>query len=258
VRSPCTERRTSSTLVHQLTDNWRSLPSPRTVLHPGANHASLSLPSTLPAKTAFLLLQNEIPLDQTKHYLSLASAAGASAVFNPSPMPTAAQIRAFEWGKLGWLVVNEGEMQALLAALPEAAASAAESAKGIESEAVPEKLRPLLPELYRLASHPLLRSDTPPGLILTLGAAGSVTLPPNAAPFHTPSAPLQGSYRDTTGAGDTFLGFFVGSLMRGLDVREAVRRATRAAGMAVEREGAMEAVPSWEEVEARLAADNAK
>lgn len=227
-----------------------------TVLHPGANHASLSLPSALPAGTAFLLLQNEIPLEQTKHYLMLAAAAGASAVFNPSPMPTAAEIRAFEWGKLGWLVVNEGEMQTLLAALPDAPESANSSSTAAEIESVPEKLRPLLLELYRLAGHPLLRSATsPPGLILTLGAAGSVTLAPSSAPFHTPSAPLEGSYRDTTGAGDTFLGFFVGSLMRGLDVRHAVRHATRAAGMAVEREGAMEAVPSWDEVEARLAAD---
>lgn len=147
-------------------------------------------------------------------------------------------------------------MQALLNALPEAIDTAQPASEGAEATAaVPEKLRPLLPELYRLAGHPLLRSTSPPGLILTLGAAGSVTLPPSLTPFHTPSAPLQGSYRDTTGAGDTFLGFFVGSLMRGLDVREAVLHATRAAGMAVEREGAMEAVPSWEEVEARLAAD---
>lgn len=234
---------------------------PSAVLHPGANYLSLPEPDALPARTAFVLLQNEIPLGQTAHYLALAAKAGASAVFNPSPMLVADEIRAFDWGQLGWLVVNEGEMQALLAAL-QAASPAAPSETTAAAAGVPDKLRSLLPDLFRLAAHPLLQSASPPGLILTLGGAGSLTLPPPAsasapsAPFHTPASPLKGSYRDTTGAGDTFLGFFVGSLMRGLGVRDAVARATRAAGMAVEREGAMEAVPAWDEVEARLEEDN--
>jgi ribokinase len=217
-------------------------------LHPGANHLQLETPSILPEGTAFLLLQNEIPLPQTMHYLSLAAAAKACAVFNPSPMLSPEEIRAFEWGRLGWLVVNEGEMQSLLHALPEASSSGLT----LEMAGMPLSLEAVLPDLFRLATHPLLQAPATPGIILTLGPAGSVTLPPgSSSPFHTSASTLRGSYRDTTGAGDTFLGFFVGSLMRGLEVAQAVQRATTAAGMAVEREGAMQAVPSWEEVEQR-------
>lgn len=217
-------------------------------MHPGANHLKLETPPALPEGTAFLLLQNEIPLPQTTHYLSLATAAKACAVFNPSPMLSPEEIRAFEWGRLGWLVVNEGEMKSLLDALPEASISDST----LETANIPSNLQAVLPNLHRLAAHPLLQAPAASGIILTLGPAGSVTLPPSSSsPFHTSASTLRGSYRDTTGAGDTFLGFFVGSLMRGLDVAQAVQRATTAAGMAVERKGAMEAVPSWDEVEQR-------
>ena len=61
--------------------------------------------------------------------------------------------------------------------------------------------------------------------------------------------------RDTTAAGDTFLGYFI-QAAAGRD-REAVGRALKmasmAAALAVAREGAMPSVPAREEVEAALA-----
>jgi ribokinase len=48
---------------------------------------------------------------------------------------------------------------------------------------------------------------------------------------------------DTTGAGDTFSGYFIAARAKGLDVNEALRIACKASSIAVSRPGAMEAVP---------------
>jgi ribokinase len=59
---------------------------------------------------------------------------------------------------------------------------------------------------------------------------------------------------DTTGAGDTFLGYFLAGLDGGLAVAEALRRAAAAAAIQVTRPGAAEAIPAAAEVDAFLAA----
>ena len=53
---------------------------------------------------------------------------------------------------------------------------------------------------------------------------------------------------DTTGAGDTFSGYFIASRTRGFSPAEALGIASRAASIAVSRRGAMEAVPLAKEV----------
>jgi ribokinase len=55
---------------------------------------------------------------------------------------------------------------------------------------------------------------------------------------------------DTTGAGDTFTGYVLASLDRGLPMPEAIRLATRAAALAVTRPGAADAIPTLAEAEA--------
>ena len=58
---------------------------------------------------------------------------------------------------------------------------------------------------------------------------------------------------DTTGAGDTFTGYFLASRAAGKDPREALRLASVASSLAVSRKGAGPSIPSAEEVEkARL------
>lgn len=58
---------------------------------------------------------------------------------------------------------------------------------------------------------------------------------------------------DTTGAGDTFLGFALAGLDRGAPVADALRRASAAAAIQVTRPGAAEAIPTGAEVDAFLA-----
>lgn len=57
---------------------------------------------------------------------------------------------------------------------------------------------------------------------------------------------------DTTGAGDTFLGFALAGIDSGQDIPSALRRAAAAAALQVTRPGAAEAIPSGEEVAAFL------
>jgi ribokinase len=53
---------------------------------------------------------------------------------------------------------------------------------------------------------------------------------------------------DTTGAGDTFTGYFIAARARGLSVGEALAVACKASSIAVSRKGAMEAIPLAGEV----------
>ncbi len=53
---------------------------------------------------------------------------------------------------------------------------------------------------------------------------------------------------DTTAAGDTFTGYFIASLMRGMPMEEVLRISAKAASIAVTKEGAANSIPSCEEV----------
>ena len=58
---------------------------------------------------------------------------------------------------------------------------------------------------------------------------------------------------DTTGAGDTFLGYYVSRMTKGASNEECLRYATQAAALCVQRPGAAPSIPLLEEVERALA-----
>ena len=60
---------------------------------------------------------------------------------------------------------------------------------------------------------------------------------------------------DTTGAGDTFTGFFLAGLLAMDAPADALHRACLAAAISVERAGAATSIPSLQEVLQRAAAD---
>ena len=83
-------------------------------------------------------------------------------------------------------------------------------------------------------------------IVLTLGGDGSV--------YRDGDTVLrQGIYKvpvvDTTAAGDTFTGYFIGGLQLGEDPKTALEHAAKAAAIAVSRPGAAPSVPNREEVE---------
>ena len=53
---------------------------------------------------------------------------------------------------------------------------------------------------------------------------------------------------DTTGAGDTYIGYFVKGVIEELSLIEAAKLATKASAIAVTRFGAVDSIPSYNEV----------
>jgi len=228
------------------------------VLHHAANHIELP-PPTPDSLEGFthLLLQNEIPLKSTKEYLSAAHALGIVTIMNPSPLPTAEETRAFPWGKLSWLIVNEGEARDLLASVGNAHA-----VEAIELVLPPEgtpkdetAARSAHTVGSKLASHPTFKKVN---IICTLGSAGlvafvSLAQDPGKKALYLPSAKLDGAVVDTTGAGDCFAGYLVSGLM-GLkqshkeDILGVLNASVKAAGICVQRRGTIDSIPLREEV----------
>lgn len=85
------------------------------------------------------------------------------------------------------------------------------------------------------------------GLLITRGGAGAEYRDLRAGTtYRQPAFPVQPV--DTTGAGDTFAGYFAATLDRGDPIPEALRLAAAAAALKVTRRGAGDAIPSMPEV----------
>jgi len=95
-----------------------------------------------------------------------------------------------------------------------------------------------------LASH-LYESWTPKGVVITLGADGLV--------YEAGDGPVvvkaeQVDAVDTVGAGDAFCGYLAASLAEGASLSEAVEIAKVAGALCVTRPGAVDAIPTSDEV----------
>ena len=85
----------------------------------------------------------------------------------------------------------------------------------------------------------------PAALVLTLGKAGAMYAAGGAVLQHgTYDVPVV----DTTAAGDTFTGYFLSGLARGLGPAQALEQASKASSIAVSRKGATASIPKLEEV----------
>ncbi|KAH9993311.1 Ribokinase-like protein [Russula compacta] len=232
------------------------------ILHKGANFALPDPPAQSDVERhstgiSHLLLQNEIPWDSTLVHLSYAHAQGLVTIFNPSPMPVDTQLHAFPWVALSWLIINEGEAESLLRAI---GGSSRNHKLGEEYPANwPDDngLRLAFSTLNKLRHCEQLAATS---IVCTLGAAGVLTSICGLSEIlYLPAAALEGNVRDTTGAGDCFTGYFIAGLMqfgnKQLSKDQAVellRLSVQAAGMCVEKNGAMESIPERVDVEARL------
>lgn len=186
------------------------------VLCPGSNHG-LTRPFIDRVLRHFgpgdmLLLQNET--NEIPYLMERAAARGMEIAFNAAPMTEA--VRDYPLGLLRWLLVNETE------------------ARGLSGLAEPEQAAKAICE-----SYPKLE------LILTLGADGVLYRKQDFS-LYIPARRVE--TLDTTGAGDTFTGFFLAAVAEGADPGYSLTLAAAAAALAVTRPGAAEAVPSLEEV----------
>jgi ribokinase len=189
------------------------------VVNSGANALFTSLSeeqAELIREADVLVLQLEIPLETVRAAAAIARAASTRVVLNAAPVcPLPAELLAL----LDVLIVNETE----------AAQLAGPDATDLESRAH---------ELGRFV----------PTVVITLGSAGSALLHRgDAATTLIPAHSVEAV--DTTGAGDTFCGAFASALDEGLELHEAVRFATAASALAVQRTGAVPSIPDREEID---------
>jgi len=166
----------------------------------------------------YLLLQNEI--SGLPHLLRAGAEKGLKIVLNASPIDDA--LLSADLSPLDWLVVNELECARV-------------AGVGDTEEA------------YRL----LCRRYPGTGILLTLGEKGSVCFR-DGREYRQAAYPAKAV--DTTGAGDTFMGYFVAGLRRGRPIPEIMRLASMASSIAVSRPGAAQSIPLLAEAEAAVAA----
>ncbi len=84
-------------------------------------------------------------------------------------------------------------------------------------------------------------------VIVTLGAEGATWFGPDG-PAHV--AAVKVTPVDTTGAGDTFSGYLLAGLDRGMPMKQAMGQAMRAAALMVTRHGTADVIPDLAEVQA--------
>lgn len=183
------------------------------VLHGGANQSftQATLEKILLDKNnaaGYLLIQNECNL--LTESIALARSAGLKVALNPAPMSES--IKSLTFSDIDLLIVNQLEAESLTGKT--------------EREGTIRALSALAPDTQ---------------VVLTLGASGAVLL--HQGRCIEASSPAV-NVVDTTGAGDTFVGYFLAGCVSGMDGGVALERACKAASIAVTKQGATPSIPS--------------
>ena len=101
-------------------------------------------------------------------------------------------------------------------------------------------------ESWEQIADDLLKKFPQATIVLTMGSEGSVFKNQN-------ETVCQSIYKvqavDTTAAGDTFSGYFIGGILGGLSAKEAMDQASKASAIAVTRKGAAPSIPVLAEVQ---------
>ena len=166
----------------------------------------------------YLVLQNEI--NELSYIMEAAHNKGMKIVLNPSPMNE--KIFKLPLETVDVFMLNEVEASQILGKA---------SAKDADMDALADELHAKYPDAV---------------IVLTIGSAGSIYMG-NGKKFRQPVYKVKAV--DTTAAGDTFTGFFIGGQLRGLSAEDSMDLASRAAAIAVTRPGAAPSIPELVEVE---------
>ncbi len=186
------------------------------VLHGGANQC-VTATEVVTALSSFaagdyLLLQNEI--SSISNLISAGAQRGLRVVFNPAPMTPA--IRSYPLESIAVFILNETE--------------AAELTGATVPEAIGAAMRQSFPNAIT---------------VLTLGRQGAICFQAHDT-IYQPAEKV--TALDTTGAGDTFIGFFLAQLIQTNDIQQALQMGCRAAALCVTRPGAAASIPRRAEI----------
>jgi ribokinase len=194
---------------------------------PGANHRltpdRARRHADLLASAEVVLLQLETPIDTVRWALSEARRAGKRTVLNPAParvLPLPADLLPL----VDYLTPNEIEAGLLT---------------GREVRT---------PDDAEAAGRVLVARGVAT-VVITLGAAGAVAVGA-AGTLRVPAFPV--AVIDTVGAGDAFSGALAASLAAGAPIEDALLVASATGGLTCTRRGAVDAMPTREEVVALI------
>lgn len=157
-----------------------------------------------------LVLQNEI--SELEYLIEKAYQKEMKIVLNPSPWKET--LRNLDWNKITLLMCNEIEGQELT------------------GKQMPEEI------LEKLKGREV---------VLTLGSGGAWYQNAEGARFYQPIFKVKAV--DTTGAGDTFTGYFVENWSAGRPAGQCLEEAAKAAAISVSRPGAAVSIPCKQEVQ---------
>ncbi len=214
----CTDAERTGNAVIQVDDAGENA----IFLYAGANHKITrhEVHQVLDAFAAgeVVLLQNEINL--VGYIIEAAVERGLKVCFNPAPMTP--EVSAMPLHLVDTLILNQSEAGEL--AMERCANSSDD-----------DGMLTALAEKY-------------PGvdLILTLGSQGVLA---RCGEESVRVGAPQVKAVDTTAAGDTFIGFYLASRTGGMELRQALEFACKAAAISVTRQGAMNSIPRLEEVQ---------
>jgi ribokinase len=165
-----------------------------------------------------LLMQLEVPMDTVEYAARMAHEKGIKVVLNPAPA-------AFLSNEL---------LKCLYAVIPNK--TEAEMLSGIKVSDL---------ETAKQAAD-IIAAKGVDKVVITLGSKGALIK--DGQHYSFVSADLVEAV-DTTAAGDTFCGAFCVGISEGLSIEDAVKMATKAAGITVTREGAQAAIPYRKEIQ---------
>ncbi len=160
----------------------------------------------------FIILQNEISC--LNYLINKAYERGLKIVLNPSPFND--NLINVDYNKISYLILNEIEAQIF-------------------------SKKPTIKEFLLFIE----KNYNDLHVVLTLGKNGCLYKYKNDY-FTQPS--FFTKVIDTTGAGDTFLGFFTAEILKGSSPKLAIKIASAAASIAISRKGAASAIPTRNEV----------
>jgi ribokinase len=160
----------------------------------------------------FLVLQNEI--NCINYLVNAAYKRGLTIVLNPSPMSQS--IKELDFSKIDFLILNEIE------------------GREISGQKSPERILN-----YLLSNYSNLK------IVLTLGENGVIYR--DNVQEHKQEA-YKVKVKDSTAAGDTFLGYFLNMVSKKSDIKMALNVASKASAITVSRKGSSSSIPVLAEV----------
>lgn len=202
----------------------------RIVVAPGANAAARAddVHDGDLAQARVLLLQLEVPYEQSRQLARRARVHGCRVILNAAPVTTGWRP---DLADIDVVIVNRIELHQLADAL-----GVVPGAPAMRAQA-----------LARVSSCEVL---------LTLGAHGAMLAAPDGSVRSMNGHPVP--VHDTTGAGDTFTGVFAAACAEGQDTTAALRAANAAAALCCGTRGAQAAQPDRAAIDAFLQSSDSK